>query len=158
LGECKCSGTRTVDPVDEVLNRWDRDESALIGVLQDIQSKVGYLPKDGLYRVAEYLNVPLSRVFHVATFYTAFSLTPRGRHEIRVCTGTACHVRGAPLILAELERQLGIKAGETTEDLRFTLSTVNCVGACALGPAVVIDGEYYSMSRERISGILDRYK
>jgi len=141
-----------------VLNRWDRDESALIGVLQDIQSKVGYLPKDGLYRVAEYLNVPLSRVFHVATFYTAFSLTPRGRHEIRVCTGTACHVRGAPLILAELERQLGIKAGETTEDLRFTLSTVNCVGACALGPAVVIDGEYYSMSRERISGILDRYK
>ena len=147
-----------IEVVNTILGEYERDGSRLISVLQDLQAELGYLPKESLYRVAEYLEVPLVQVYHVATFYTAFSLTPRGRHLVRVCTGTACHVRGAAIILEEIERQLGVKPGEVTPDLRFTLETVNCVGACALGPTVVIDGDYYSMSPSHISRVLAKYK
>jgi len=150
--------TTPIEVVDTILSEYEHDGSRLISVLQDVQAELGYLPKESLYRVAEYLEVPLAQVYHVATFYTAFSLTPRGRHLIRVCTGTACHVRGAVIILEEIERQLGVKAGEVTADMRFTLETVNCVGACALGPAVVIDGDYYSMSLPDISRVLAEYE
>jgi len=150
--------TTPIEVVDTILSEYEHDGSRLISVLQDVQAQLGYLPKESLYRVAEYLEVPLAQVYHVATFYTAFSLTPRGRHLIRVCTGTACHVRGAVIILEEIERQLGVKAGEVTADMRFTLETVNCVGACALGPAVVIDGDYYSMSLPDISRVLAEYE
>jgi len=147
-----------IEVVDTILSEYEHDGSRLISVLQDVQAELGYLPKESLYRVAEHLEVPLAQVYHVATFYTAFSLTPRGRHLIRVCTGTACHVRGAVIILEEIERQLGVKAGEVTPDMRFTLETVNCVGACALGPAVVIDTDYYSMSLPDISRVLAEYE
>jgi len=146
------------DAVNTILGKYEHDSSQLISVLQDMQAELGYLPKESLRRVAEHLDVPLAQVYHVATFYTAFSLTPRGRHLIRVCTGTACHVRGAAIILEEIERQLGVKAGEVTPDMRFTLETVNCVGACALGPAVVIDTDYYSMSLPDISTVLAEYE
>ena len=118
-----------------------------------------YLPKKGLTRVSEGLNVPLSQVYSVATFFKAFSLKPRGRHSIAVCLGTACHVRGAVRILEEIERELGINQGETTKDLRYTLETVNCVGACALGPIVIIDGEPSGeMKVEKVKPLLESHE
>jgi NADH-quinone oxidoreductase subunit E len=141
--------TSAVEPVIEaaiierILDRHERAPSAIIAILQDMQEEVNYLPEDALRYVAERLDIPVSRVFSLATFYRAFSLEPRGKHQITVCTGTACHVRGAIKIIDALEREIGIRAGETDENLRFTLETVNCVGACALGPVVVVDGEYH---------------
>jgi len=124
-------------PTDEILGRYPAEPQHLISVMQDIQLAYRYLPKESLEKVAEKLTVPLAQVYGVATFYKAFSLTPRGETILHVCTGTACHIRGAPLLLHELEVQLGIKPGETTEDLTFSLEAVNCVGACALAPVVV---------------------
>jgi NADH-quinone oxidoreductase subunit E len=129
--------------IERILDRHERAPSAIIAILQDMQEEVNYLPEDALRYVAERLDIPVSRVFSLATFYRAFSLEPRGKHQITVCTGTACHVRGAIKIIDALEREIGIHAGETDENLRFTLETVNCVGACALGPVVVVDGEYH---------------
>jgi NADH-quinone oxidoreductase subunit E len=128
--------------VEGILDRHQRAPSAIIAILQDVQEEVNYLPEGVLRYVAEQLDVPASKVFSLATFYRAFSLEPRGRHLIHVCTGTACHVRGAVKILDALEREIGIHAGETDEQGLFTLETVNCLGACALGPVVVVDGEY----------------
>lgn len=116
----------------------------LISVLEQIQDAHGYLPECALRLVAERLNVPLVDVFGVATFYRAFSLTPRGKHLIAVCLGTACHVNRSPAVVAEFERQLNIQAGQTTADGEFTLETVNCLGACALGPVVFLDGQCHS--------------
>ena len=129
--------------IDGILDQHARDPSAIIAVLQDMQEQVNYLPEGALRYVAEQLDIPASKVYSLATFYRAFSLEPRGRHQIYVCTGTACHVRGAVKIIDALEREIGIQAGETDEDLEFTLETVNCVGACALGPVIVVDGEYH---------------
>jgi len=129
--------------IERILDRHERAPSAIIAILQDMQEEVNYLPEDALRYVAERLDIPVSKVFSLATFYRAFSLEPRGKHQITVCTGTACHVRGAVKIIDALEREIDICAGETDENLRFTLETVNCVGACALGPVVVVDGEYH---------------
>jgi len=115
---------------------------SLISVLEEIQTRYRYLPQDAMILVSERLGVPLSQVYSVATFYNAFSLQRRGRHEICVCVGTACHVRGAGRVLTQLEESLGIKPGETTSDWSYSLDTVYCLGACALGPIVVVDGEY----------------
>ncbi|NIS81907.1 MAG: NAD(P)H-dependent oxidoreductase subunit E [Anaerolineales bacterium] len=120
-----------------------RGENApLISILEDIQARYRYLPRDAMILVSEWLHVPLSQLFSVATFYHAFSLVPRGKHMIHVCTGTACHVRGVVQVLARIESKLGIKPGETTRDRQFTLETVNCLGCCALGPVAILDGEY----------------
>ena len=129
--------------IEGILDRHDRDPSAIIAVLQDLQEEVNYLPEGTLRYIARRLSIPVSRVSSLATFYRAFSLEPRGRHQIYVCTGTACHVRGAVKIIDALEREIGIQAGETDDQQQFTLETVNCVGACALGPVVVVDGEYH---------------
>ncbi|MGD0022302.1 MAG: NADH-quinone oxidoreductase subunit NuoE [Smithellaceae bacterium] len=127
----------------EIIKKYNRDKSSLIAVLQDVQQQYNYLPKDALATVNCEMEIPASRIYEVATFYNAFSLTPRGEHVIKLCQGTACHVRGAAAILDKLERTLGIKPGETTSDRKFTLETVNCVGACAIGPVMVVDGEYH---------------
>lgn len=127
-------------------------------LLQDIMREYGYLPEGTLKRIAQKLAIPLSRVYGLATFYKSFSLTPRGRHLISVCLGTACHVRGAPRIVEKIERDLGIKAGETTKDLKFTLETVNCLGACALGPLIVIDEKYYGrLNSTKMDKVLKDY-
>ncbi len=115
---------------------------SLLGLLSEIQDRYHYLPPRALILLSESLDIPLSQIYSVATFYNAFSLKPRGAHLVRVCMGTACHVRGAPRILNRLETQLGIHNGETTPDRHITLETVNCLGACALGPIVVVDGNY----------------
>jgi NADH-quinone oxidoreductase subunit E len=126
-------------PTEEILGRYPGEPQHLISVLQDLQLHYRYLPREALEQVAGALGVSLARVFGVATFYKAFSLTPRGEKVLSVCTGTACHIRGAPLLLHELEARLKIKPGETTEDLQFSLEAVNCVGACALAPVVVVN-------------------
>lgn len=132
-----------VTVIESILDRHNQAPSAIIAIMQDVQDEVNYLPEGTLRYVAERLNIPVSKVFRLATFYRAFSLEPRGQHLISVCTGTACHVRGAVKIVDALERELGIQSGETDEQLEFTLETVNCLGACALGPVVVVDGEYH---------------
>jgi NADH:ubiquinone oxidoreductase subunit E len=126
----------------EILKRYPSTEPSLIQILQDVHRAYNYLPCDVLERVAEALEVPLAKVFSVSTFYKAFSLTPQGDTIVRVCTGTACHIRGAGQLVEELERQLGIGPGETTEDLKFTVKTVNCVGACAMAPVMIVGEKY----------------
>lgn len=144
--------------VARVLKKHQHDKSLLVDILQDIQAEIGYLPKEALVEASHGLGVPVSRVYSVATFFKAFSLTPRGRYLINVCMGTACHVRGAPKVLERIEKELKIKSGETTKDLKFTLETVNCVGACALGPMVIIGEDYHGeMSPQGIVPVLKEY-
>jgi NADH-quinone oxidoreductase subunit E len=143
--------------VAALVERYGCAHGGLIAILQAIQSEHGYLPQNVLRSVAEETGRSLVDIYGIATFFRAFSLEPRGRHVISVCLGTACHVRGARRVLQEFEKQLGICAGRTTGDREFTLETVNCLGACALGPIVVVDGHYFStVSSVRIKEILDR--
>lgn len=144
--------------VDEVLARYGNDKSMLVSILQDVQAEYNYLPREGLSQISQCLNIPLSQVYSVATFFKAFSLKPRGRHLINVCLGTACHVRGGIRILEKVQRDLQLSPGETTADLRFTLETVNCVGACALGPMMIVDGKYHGqMTMDKVGTILKKY-
>ena len=143
--------------IDAVVDRHQAQPSALLAILQDIQVQENWLPKEALERVAEKLAVPVTRVYGMATFFRASSLKPRGKHICTVCMGTACHVRGAPKLVEKLERDLKVKAGETTEDRNVTLETVNCVGACALGPLVIIDGEYQgNMTSGQLTKIVEK--
>ncbi|MGD8541431.1 MAG: NAD(P)H-dependent oxidoreductase subunit E [Desulfobacteraceae bacterium] len=130
------------EKVREIIQKYNTDKSFLVPILQDVQKEFNYLPREALDAVSTILDLPISRIFELATFYKAFSLTPRGRHQLSLCMGTACHVRGASLLQESIERGLNIKAGETSEDLEFTFETVNCLGACALGPILVVDEEY----------------
>lgn len=129
--------------IKTIVDKYNGDKSFLVPVLQDVQKELNYLPKEALDLVSQMLSVPISQIFEVATFYKAFSLDPRGKYQIALCMGTACHVRGAPLIADHIERELKIKPGETTEDLNYTFEQVNCLGACALGPVMVVNEEYH---------------
>ena len=145
--------------IQAIVDRYEGDKGQLVSIMQDIQTEYCYLPKEALEEVVKLLNVPMSQVYGVATFFKAFSLTPRGRHLIKVCLGTACHVRGANRVVDKMELDLGIKRKETTKDLRFTLETVNCVGCCALGPMVMIDDKYNGqMSSDKVSSLLAKYE
>jgi NADH-quinone oxidoreductase subunit E len=145
--------------VKKIIGSYGKDRSLLISILQDVQEEFNYLPSDALKKVSEILEVPLSQVFGVASFYKAFSLKPRGRHIINVCLGTACHVRGGRRLVDRIEMLLNVKPGETTEDFKFTLETVNCLGACALGPIMVIDGKTHGrVKQDGVSKILQNYK
>ena len=144
--------------VRTIVDRYDGDRGQLVSILQDVQAEYCYLPKEALEQVSQVMEIPLSQVYSVATFFRAFSLTPRGRHLIRGCLGTACHVRGAVRVVEKMELDLGIKRGGTTDDLGFTLETVNCVGCCALGPMVLIDDKYHGqMSSHKVSPLLEKY-
>jgi NADH-quinone oxidoreductase subunit E len=144
--------------IDAILSRYPSDASSLIQVLLEIQREYRWLPREALERVGEKLQAPLNRIQNIVTFYKAFSLVPKGRHEIHICTGTACHVRGAPRLLDSIQDVIGIGPGETDMDLRFSLETVNCVGCCALGPVIVIDGEYHGkMAPAQSEEVLKRY-
>jgi NADH-quinone oxidoreductase subunit E len=141
-----------------VIDRHQGLKKNLIAILLEIQEKFNYLPADSLRLVAEALRMPLIDVLGVATFYRAFSLKPRGKHTCFVCLGTACHVRGGQKLLDEIERKLGVPAGENTPDGQFTLETVACLGCCAIGPVVVVDGEYHGhASVRKIGPILDKH-
>lgn len=136
--------THDFSRLPELIDRHPRSPESLIMVLQDIQKEYRYLPCEALQQTAEALGVPLSKVFSAATFYNAFSLDRQGDNVIRICRGTACHIRGATVIQEQFEQQLGIKAGETTPDYKFTIEVVACVGACAMAPVVIVNDEYHS--------------
>ena len=145
--------------VCEIIERHGYQRNSLIGILQDIQAKMNYLPRKALGQVSKSLDIPLTSIYEVATFYKAFSLEPKGRHTIQVCLGTACHVRGGARVLDYLENRLEVKSGKTTRDLTFTLESVNCLGACALGPMMVIDKKYYGkINTHKIESILEKYQ
>ena len=145
--------------IDKILDKYPSDPSSLIQVLLEIQSELRWLPKRALEKVSKTLNVPLSRIQHITTFYKAFSVVPKGRHQIHVCTGTACHVRGAGRVLEVVEGATGLKPGLTDRDFKFSLETVNCVGCCALGPVMVVDGEYHGkMAPAKSQDVLKHYE
>jgi NADH-quinone oxidoreductase subunit E len=145
--------------IDQIIDKHQGEASSLIQILLDIQSEHNWLPKEALQRVGERLGVPLSRIQHIATFYKAFSLVPKGRHQVHICMGTACHVRGAPRVLTTLEEQMGIRPGETDAELKFSLETVNCLGCCALGPVVEIDGKAHgNVSTTKTADVLKGYE
>jgi NADH-quinone oxidoreductase subunit E len=145
--------------VEAIVARFDGDKGQLVSILQDIQEEHGYLPREALEKVSRMLDIPLSQIYSVATFFRAFSLEPRGRHLIKVCLGTACHVRGANRILERAALDLSVEPGQTTADMSFTLETVNCVGCCALGPVVVVDDTTHGqMTIDKVVPMLERYR
>ena len=145
--------------VEALIDSYVEKKEQLISLLQDVQAEFNYIPKDTLVRISQKLEIPLSQVFSVATFFQAFSLKPRGRHTVTVCLGTACHVKGGQRLVDKMERDYKLKPGETTEDERFTLETVNCLGACALGPVLVVDGKYNSqVTPDKLDKILKSYE
>ena len=147
------------EKVDEIIDRHGCEPSSLIQVLLEIQSAHHWLPREALERVAERLEVPMTRIQHIATFYKAFSLVPKGRHEIHICMGTACHVRGAARVLDAVEDATGIKPGETTPDGRFTLIPIVCLGACDRAPAMMIDDDLHgNLTPEKVDHILEDYR
>jgi len=144
-----------INEINQIINREAMGDGSLIGALEEIQERYRYLPPEALILASERLGVPLSQAYSVATFYNAFSLKPKGKHCLTVCMGTACHVRGSPQVLDRLETKLGIHAGETSPNHLFTLETINCLGACALGPIVVTDGEYSGqMTTRKVDALL----
>lgn len=148
-----------IGKIDQIIDNHGCEASSLIQILLQIQSEHHWLPKEALDRLSERLGVPMSRIQHIITFYKAFSQTPKGRHEIHVCVGTACHVRGAGRVLDTLEEATGLKPGETDADLKFSLETVNCLGCCALGPVMVVDGEYHgNVAPAKSAEVLKNYE
>jgi NADH-quinone oxidoreductase subunit E len=145
--------------VDAIIKQYGGRESAILAILQDIQAKERYLPKETLEYVSQKMGIPMTSIFRIATFYNALSIKPRGRHKVDVCLGTACHVRGGNKILDKLERDLRIAVGETTKDKRFTLESVRCVGCCSLGPVAVVDGEVFGrLTQDKMPSILKEFK
>jgi NADH-quinone oxidoreductase E subunit len=144
--------------MDGVLSGYSKEEGSLIPVLQEVQALYGYLPEEALARISRGLDLPMSRVYGVVTFYSQFYLTPRGRHTVRVCRGTACHVRGGKHVLKAVEQALEIGEGETTSDMKFTFETVACLGACALAPVLLVDKNYYGkLTPAKVEQILKQY-
>ena len=147
------------DNIDMILDKYPSEPSSLIQVLLEIQKENRWLPKEALRKVSKKLKVPLNRIQHIVTFYKAFSVVPKGRHEIHVCTGTACHVRGGSRILKSIQNLTGLQPGLTDEELRFSLDTVNCVGCCALGPVMVVDEDYHGkMEPAKAEDVLKNYE
>jgi NADH-quinone oxidoreductase subunit E len=145
--------------VDEIIDKYDGEKSWLVMILQDIQQEYRYLPASALERVASKLGISLSHVYNVATFYSSFSLTKRGKHLIRICDGTACHLRGSRSIRDEIKRWVGIEEGQTTADKKFTFEAVACLGACALAPVMTVDSKYHgSMTAGKVRQALEQYK
>jgi NADH-quinone oxidoreductase subunit E len=148
----------SIDRIDRIIDKYECETGVLIQLLLEIQRELNWIPPEAIIRINKRLKIPVSEIYRVASFYTALSLKPRGRHLVRVCSGTACYVRGGPRILDSVERTLKIKAGETTEDSKFTLETVNCLGCCALGPVVEIDGQYHGkLSPSTAEKLLSKY-
>ncbi len=147
----------SIDEINDLIRQETQNDGSPISALENIQARYRYLPPEALILVSAQFGVPLSQVYSVATFYHVFSLKPKGKHSLHVCMGTACHVRGSPQILDRLQSKLGVEPGGTTRDRLFTLETVNCLGACALGPIVVADGEYAGqMTAQKADTLLRR--
>ena len=148
-----------IDKIDRIIDKHRGEASSLLQILLDIQSENSWLPKEALGRVSDKLDVPLARIQHIATFYKAFSLVPKGRHKVHICMGTACHVRGATRILDTVEEATGLKPGETDLDLKFSLETVNCLGCCALGPVMEVNGTTHGrLTATETADVLESYE
>lgn len=146
----------TKKQLDDILSRYSKERGNLIPLLQEVQERLGYLPEEAIQEIADFLKLSNSTVYAVSTFYAQFKFTPTGKRTVKVCRGTACHVRGGAQVLREVEKQLGIKPGETTEDLEYTLEMIACFGSCALAPVVVIDDNVYGrMTTKQVEHILD---
>ena len=144
--------------LEAILAKHGDDSFSVIGLLQEINTKLGYLPEDVLREVCRRKGIPVSLAYSLATFYSSFRLEAMGKHHVCVCVGTACHVRGAAKVVESIERELGVAAGRTTADGQFTLDTVNCVGACAMGPLVLIDDQYHGgMDQKKIGKLIRKY-
>ena len=142
--------------VQALIDNYPKDGRFALAVMQDMQRQYNHVPREGLEALAKHLDCPLSGLYSMATFYKALSLKPKGKHIIKVCDGTACHIRGSVNIIGAIERELGIRPGETTGDGEFSLETVNCLGACALAPVMVMDGKYYgNLTTGSLSGIFN---
>jgi len=145
--------------IDAIIKRYDNAPAALLAIMQDVQDAERYLPPEAMKRIAQQLEIPITRVYQMATFFESFHLEPRGKHVCTVCMGTACHVRGAQRLVEQLERDLDIPSGSTAKDLSFTIEEVNCVGACALGPLVIIDDEYHgTMTSGSLQKVIKKMK
>jgi len=145
--------------VDEIIERYKGEEGVLIQLLLDIQSEFNWISNEAITQISERMQIPKSQIYRIASFYEAMSLEPVGRHIVQVCLGTACQVRGAPKILDRIEGDLKIKGGETTPDMRFSLKRVNCLGCCAMGPVIVVDGIYHGkITTAMVEGILETYE
>jgi NADH-quinone oxidoreductase subunit E len=147
------------EKIDQIIEKFKNEKGTIIGLMQDIHGEYRYLPEEVLLRVSAELDIPMAKLYTLATFYKSFRLEPVGKHHVRVCIGTACHVNGATKIVETLERELGVKSGQTTEDNQFTLETVNCLGACALGPLALVDGEYHGkIDQGKLKKLLNKYR
>lgn len=145
--------------VNSIIEKHKSKKQALIPIFQEIQAEYNWLPLETISEVAKKLNIPLIDVYGVATFFKQLSLKPRGKHIVTVCLGTACHVRAGPRIKDEVSKILNVEAGETTKDMKFTLETVNCLGCCAIGPIMMVDGEYYGgMTTAKVKQVLKKHK
>ncbi|HHV45362.1 MAG TPA: NADH-quinone oxidoreductase subunit NuoE [Tissierellia bacterium] len=144
---------------EEIIHGYPKEKRYTLAILQDIQKRNGFIPREAMEYLSQYLGLPVSNIYSIATFYKALSLKPKGKHIIKVCSGTACHIRGSGTIKEELLELLGIKPGETSEDGLFSVEVVNCLGACALAPVVVIDDKYYgNMTKDKVKSVIDQYK
>ena len=145
--------------IKEIIFRYPAEKRFSLAIMQDIQREFNYVPREAMGAISEYLLIPLSKLYGMATFYKALSLNPKGKYVIKVCDGTACHIRSSMVVLSELKKLLEIQAGEITPDGLFSLETVNCVGACALAPVMVVNGEYHGkLTPQDIAGIIDNYR
>jgi len=144
---------------EKILKKYPKDKRYTLAILQDIQRKYEYIPKEAMYEVSKYIESPLTEVYSIATFYKALSLEPKGKYVIKVCDGTACHIRGSDKVLDEIKSLLAISPGETSEDGVFSVEIVNCVGACALAPVMVINDKYYgNMTKEKVHQVLEKIR
>ena len=144
--------------VDEIIDRYSNQQGVLIQLLLDMQNELNWIPKEVILRMSGRLRIPISQIYRVASFYKAMSLTPRGKHVVSVCLGTACHVRGGPRIMDKVEENLEIKTGETTQDMKFTLERVNCLGCCAMGPVIMVDKDYHGrVTPAKVKEVLESY-
>lgn len=149
----------SLEEISEILRQYPNEQRYCLAIMQDMQRRYNYIPREGMEALADYLDRPLSSLYSMATFYKALSLNPKGKHIIKLCDGTACHIRGATPLRDGVKRLLGIDAGETTDDGLFSLELVNCLGSCALAPVLVIDETYYGkMTLEKLPGILEQYR
>ena len=149
----------SMDEISAILHQYPKEQRYCLAIMQDMQRRYNYIPREGMEALADYLGCPLSSLYSMATFYKALSLKPKGRHIIKLCDGTACHIRGASTLCDGVRRILGIGADETTEDGLFSLELVNCLGSCALAPVLVVDDTYYGkMTMEKLPGVLDQYR
>jgi len=149
----------TMKKIDAIISRYEMSEESLLAILQDFQREFHYVPEKGMKRLSDILTVPESKIYAMGTFYKALSLEPRGKHTVKVCMGTACHLKGGGRILETIERELCVERNHTTDDKLYTIESVNCVGACAMSPVVVVDEDYYGHMRpSKIMDVLNKYK